>query len=85
MGSIESPPFTNKNDHLDYDVLIIGAGLSGIYTLHQMRTMGLRARVLEAASGPGGTWFWNRYPGAVRLPFVLPYPPHEHIETQISH
>jgi cation diffusion facilitator CzcD-associated flavoprotein CzcO len=31
-----------------------------------MRTMGLRARVLEAASGPGGTWFWNRYPGAVR-------------------
>ncbi|GMF81560.1 unnamed protein product [Aspergillus oryzae] len=64
MGSIGSTPYTHNNGHLDYDVLIIGAGLSGIYTLHQMNTFGLRAKVLEAASGPGGTWFWNRYPGA---------------------
>ncbi|KAL2868980.1 flavin-containing monooxygenase [Aspergillus lucknowensis] len=64
MGSIESPPFRHNNDALDYDVLIIGAGLSGIYTLHQMNTFGLRAKVLEAGSAPGGTWYWNRYPGA---------------------
>ncbi|RAQ56939.1 monooxygenase [Aspergillus flavus] len=64
MGSIGSTPYTHNNGHLDYNVLIIGAGLSGIYTLHQMNTFGLRAKVLEAASGPGGTWFWNRYPGA---------------------
>ncbi|GFF96377.1 2-oxo-Delta(3)-4,5,5-trimethylcyclopentenylacetyl-CoA monooxygenase [Aspergillus lentulus] len=49
---------------LDYDVLIIGAGLSGIYTLISMKKLGLRARVIERGSGPGGVWFWNRYPGA---------------------
>ncbi|KAL4945772.1 hypothetical protein BDV06DRAFT_229954 [Aspergillus oleicola] len=59
MSSIKPPPTT-----LDYDVLIIGAGLSGIYSLHRMHKLGLRALVLEAASGPGGTWYWNRYPGA---------------------
>ncbi|OBT43647.1 hypothetical protein VE00_05245 [Pseudogymnoascus sp. WSF 3629] len=52
------------NKDLDYDVLIIGAGLSGIYSLYRMRQMGLRAKVIEAGSGEGGTWFWNRYPGA---------------------
>ncbi|KAL2832585.1 hypothetical protein BDW59DRAFT_181015 [Aspergillus cavernicola] len=64
MGSIEPPPYIHQNHDLDYDVLIIGAGLSGIYTLHQMHTLGLRAKVLEAGGGPGGTWYWNRYPGA---------------------
>lgn len=43
---------------LDYDVIIVGAGLSGIYSLHRMRQLGLRAVVLEAGSGEGGTWFW---------------------------
>ncbi|KAL4804108.1 hypothetical protein BDV18DRAFT_153496 [Aspergillus unguis] len=62
MGSIEPPSGINAG--LDYDVLIIGAGLSGIYSLHQMHKLGLRARVLEAGGGPGGTWYWNRYPGA---------------------
>lgn len=46
------------NKDLDYDVLIIGAGLSGIYSLYRMRQMGLRAKVIEAGSGEGGTWFW---------------------------
>lgn len=64
MGSIETPPHLHQNANLDYDVLIIGAGLSGIYSLHQMHTLGLRAKVLEAGGGPGGTWYWNRYPGA---------------------
>ncbi|KAF9889913.1 hypothetical protein FE257_006785 [Aspergillus nanangensis] len=64
MGSYETPSFSQLNQDLDYDVLIIGAGLSGIYALHEMRKLGLRVKVLEGASGVGGTWFWNRYPGA---------------------
>lgn len=49
-----------------YDVLIIGAGLSGIYSLHQMRERlpSLSVKVLEAGENVGGTWFWNCYPGA---------------------
>jgi len=48
-----------------YDVVIIGAGFSGMYMLHQARDMlGLKARVFEAGQGVGGTWYWNRYPGA---------------------
>lgn len=47
------------------DALIIGAGFSGLYQLHQIRDhLGLNALVLEAADGVGGTWYWNRYPGA---------------------
>jgi cation diffusion facilitator CzcD-associated flavoprotein CzcO len=48
----------------DFDVLIVGAGFAGMYLLHRMRALGLSARVIEAASGVGGTWYWNRYPGA---------------------
>ncbi len=47
-----------------YDAVVVGAGLAGLYALHRLRGMGLRVRVFEAASGVGGTWFWNRYPGA---------------------
>ena len=46
------------------DAIIIGAGFSGIYMLHKIREMGLSAKVIDAASDVGGTWFWNRYPGA---------------------
>jgi cation diffusion facilitator CzcD-associated flavoprotein CzcO len=49
---------------MDYDVIVIGAGLSGMYQLHRLRGLGLRARVFEAGQGVGGTWYWNRYPGA---------------------
>ena len=45
------------------DAIVIGAGLAGLYALHRLRGMGLSVRVLEAGSGVGGTWFWNRYPG----------------------
>ena len=48
----------------DYDALVIGAGISGLYQLYRLRELGMRARVLEAGSGVGGTWYWNRYPGA---------------------
>ncbi|HME78939.1 MAG TPA: NAD(P)/FAD-dependent oxidoreductase [Mycobacterium sp.] len=47
-----------------FDVLVIGAGFSGLYTLHRLRQLGLRTRVLEMAENVGGTWLYNRYPGA---------------------
>ena len=54
--------FPNRSDNdgskPDYDVLIIGAGLSGIYSLHRMQELGLKARVIEAGGGEGGTWYW---------------------------
>jgi cation diffusion facilitator CzcD-associated flavoprotein CzcO len=46
------------------DAVIVGAGFSGLYQLHRFRGLGLSTRVFEAASGVGGTWWWNRYPGA---------------------
>ncbi|MEP1595307.1 MAG: alpha/beta hydrolase fold domain-containing protein, partial [Halieaceae bacterium] len=46
------------------DAIIVGAGFSGLYQLHKLREMGLSTRVIEAAHGVGGTWYWNRYPGA---------------------
>jgi cation diffusion facilitator CzcD-associated flavoprotein CzcO len=49
---------------LDYDAIIIGAGMSGMYQLHRLREQGIRVRVFEAGTGVGGTWYWNRYPGA---------------------
>ncbi|WP_027501587.1 flavin-containing monooxygenase [Rhodococcus sp. UNC363MFTsu5.1] len=47
-----------------FDVLIVGAGLAGMQMLHEVRKVGLTAQVLEAGGGAGGTWYWNRYPGA---------------------
>jgi len=46
------------------DAIIIGAGMSGLYQLYRLRELGMRVRVLEAGTGVGGTWYWNRYPGA---------------------
>lgn len=46
------------------DVAIVGAGFAGLYALHRLRGLGYRCRVLEAGDGVGGTWYWNRYPGA---------------------
>jgi cation diffusion facilitator CzcD-associated flavoprotein CzcO len=47
-----------------YDAIIIGAGISGLYQLYRLRELGMTVRVLEAGTGVGGTWYWNRYPGA---------------------
>ena len=46
------------------DAVVVGAGFAGLYMLHRLRQAGFNARVLEAGSGVGGTWYWNRYPGA---------------------
>lgn len=50
--------------HPRLDMVIVGAGFAGLYQLYRAREMGLNVRVLEAGDGVGGTWFWNRYPGA---------------------
>jgi cyclohexanone monooxygenase len=57
-SGMSAPPSTR------FDVIVVGAGLSGLYMLHRLRELGLSARVFEAGSGVGGTWYWNRYPGA---------------------
>jgi cyclohexanone monooxygenase len=49
---------------LTYDVVVVGAGFAGMYMLHKLRGLGLSARVYEQGGDVGGTWYWNRYPGA---------------------
>jgi cyclohexanone monooxygenase len=46
------------------DAVIVGAGFGGLYMLHRLRGLGIAARIIEAVAGVGGTWYWNRYPGA---------------------
>src|SRR5262245_15677357 len=53
-----------REDHQSLDVAIVGAGFAGLYMLHRLRGLGLSTRVYEAGEGIGGTWYWNRYPGA---------------------
>jgi cation diffusion facilitator CzcD-associated flavoprotein CzcO len=48
----------------DFDAIVIGAGISGMFMLYRLRELGLTTRVFEAGSDVGGTWYWNRYPGA---------------------
>jgi cation diffusion facilitator CzcD-associated flavoprotein CzcO/acetyl esterase/lipase len=48
----------------DHDVVVAGAGFAGLYLLHRLRELGFSTRVLETADDVGGTWYWNRYPGA---------------------
>jgi len=48
----------------DVDVVVVGAGFAGMYMLHRLRKLNFSSRVFEAGSGVGGTWYWNRYPGA---------------------
>ena len=52
------------SDIRDTDVIVVGAGFAGLYALHKFRGLGLRTQVFEAGNDVGGTWYWNRYPGA---------------------
>lgn len=54
----------SADSSMDFDAIVIGAGWAGMYMLHRLRLLGLRVRVLESGGGVGGTWYWNRYPGA---------------------
>jgi cyclohexanone monooxygenase len=58
-----STPDPLSADH-PVDAVVVGAGLSGLYQLHRLRELGLTAVVFEAGDDIGGTWYWNRYPGA---------------------
>jgi cation diffusion facilitator CzcD-associated flavoprotein CzcO/acetyl esterase/lipase len=55
---------SNHTRQPDLDVVIVGAGFAGLYMLRRLRDMGLEAKIFEAAEDVGGTWYWNRYPGA---------------------
>jgi cation diffusion facilitator CzcD-associated flavoprotein CzcO len=55
---------TSEGFAADVDVLVVGAGITGIYQLYRAREAGFSVQLLEAGDGVGGTWFWNRYPGA---------------------
>ena len=59
-------PVEARNPERDvrFDAVVVGAGFGGMYMLHRLRGLGLSARVFEAGGGVGGTWYWNRYPGA---------------------
>ena len=55
---------TSAGSDTNFDAIIVGAGFAGMYMLHSLRQRGKRVRVLDMASDVGGTWYWNRYPGA---------------------
>jgi cation diffusion facilitator CzcD-associated flavoprotein CzcO len=55
---------TSSSPTAGCDVVIVGAGFAGLYMLHRLRELGFSARAYEAGAGVGGTWYWNRYPGA---------------------
>lgn len=54
----------NTGSHQSFEALVVGAGFAGMYMLHRLRAMGVTVRVYEAGTEVGGTWYWNRYPGA---------------------
>jgi cation diffusion facilitator CzcD-associated flavoprotein CzcO len=64
MGSMEQP---------DYDVLVIGAGLSGCYACYRMRQIGAKLKVLETGSSVGGTWFWSKSACNIRMKSKVPF------------
>jgi cyclohexanone monooxygenase len=63
-GNVVMPDASHSSVSRDLDVVIVGGGLAGLYAIHRLRKLGLKVRAYEAGSGIGGTWFWNRYPGA---------------------
>ena len=56
-----------------WDAVVVGAGISGLYLLHRLRQMGFSCQVIEAGADLGGTWYWNRYPGARCDTYSLEY------------
>lgn len=64
MNDLKSRANQSDAETKTFDAVIIGAGFAGMYALYRLREMGLSVRCYEGASGVGGTWWWNRYPGA---------------------
>ena len=72
----------------DADAVVVGAGFAGLYLVHRLREHGFSVRVFEAADDVGGTWYWNRYPGArVDIPsldYMFSFDPDWHRDWQWS-
>ena len=64
MAQAQTLPETRHDTATQLDAVVVGAGFAGLYMLYRLRKLGLNARVIEAGDGVGGTWYWNRYPGA---------------------
>ncbi|CAF4247267.1 unnamed protein product, partial [Adineta steineri] len=64
MSNLQEKLNQNGKSSEKIDVIIVGAGFSGLYMLYRVRELGMTVRIIEAADGVGGTWYWNRYPGA---------------------
>jgi cation diffusion facilitator CzcD-associated flavoprotein CzcO len=64
MNATFAPATSDSQSPVDVDVLVVGAGITGIYQLYRARELGFSVLLLEAGGGVGGTWYWNRYPGA---------------------
>ncbi|MDP2332975.1 MAG: NAD(P)/FAD-dependent oxidoreductase, partial [Reyranella sp.] len=64
MPDASHSPASQSSAGSQLDVAIVGGGLGGLYAIHRLRGKGLKVRAYEAGSDVGGTWFWNRYPGA---------------------
>lgn len=63
-GLAEEAAAHEQSEEADHDAIVVGAGFAGVRALWELRRQGLCVRLLEKGSGPGGTWYWNRYPGA---------------------
>jgi cation diffusion facilitator CzcD-associated flavoprotein CzcO len=63
MMSTVAPESSTTKEALDFDAVVIGAGVCGLYMLYRLRELGLRVRLFETGDGVGGVWYWNRYPG----------------------
>src|SRR5271167_3343644 len=64
MADLQANSATTGADSVkQYDAIVIGAGVSGLYQLHSLKQLGLDVRLFEDGDGVGGTWYWNRYPG----------------------
>ncbi len=64
MDTTSAPLESQTADVVTVDAVVVGAGFAGMYMLYRLRELGLTARVIEAGDDVGGTWYWNRYPGA---------------------
>src|ERR1700722_9957811 len=59
-----APSIPDAGQERAFDVVVVGAGFAGLYMLYRLRELGFSVRVYEQGGGLGGTWYWNRYPGA---------------------
>ena len=64
MSQTRTSDSNRKSNGTEVDVAVVGAGFSGLYLLHRLRKAGFSTLVLEDGGDVGGTWYWNRYPGA---------------------